>query len=134
MNSVKDVLKKNTMLFILLIVVLFFGWKTNGVLFDPQNVTNLIAQNGHVVILAVGMLLCILTGGNIDLSVGSVVAFIGTRYRDMPCARHFDRHVAGILDRIHTDPVLYRDACGNAPLERRGADHLRRPDDIAVSR
>lgn len=77
MNSVKDVLKKNTMLFILLIVALFFGWKTNGVLFDPQNVTNLIAQNGHVVILAVGMLLCILTGGNIDLSVGSVVAFIG---------------------------------------------------------
>lgn len=77
MNSVKEVLKKNTMLFILLIVALFFGWKTNGVLFDPQNVTNLIAQNGHVVILAVGMLMCILTGGNIDLSVGSVVAFIG---------------------------------------------------------
>ncbi|MBO1720305.1 sugar ABC transporter permease [Extibacter sp. GGCC_0201] len=65
------------MLFILLIVALFFGWKTNGVLFDSQNVTNLIAQNGHVVILAVGMLMCILTGGNIDLSVGSVVAFIG---------------------------------------------------------
>ena len=77
MNSVKEVLKKNTMLFILLIVALFFGWKTNGVLFDSQNVTNLIAQNGHVVILAVGMLMCILTGGNIDLSVGSVVAFIG---------------------------------------------------------
>lgn len=77
MNRVKEILKKNTMLFILLIVALFFGWKTNGVLFDPQNVTNLIAQNGHVVILAVGMLLCILTGGNIDLSVGSVVAFIG---------------------------------------------------------
>ena len=77
MDDVKKVLKKNTMLFVLLIVAVFFGWKTDGVLFDPQNVTNLIAQNGHVVILAVGMLMCILTGGNIDLSVGSVVAFIG---------------------------------------------------------
>lgn len=77
MEGVKKVLKKNTMLFVLLIIAVFFGWKTNGVLFDPQNVTNLIAQNGHVVILAVGMLLCILTGGNIDLSVGSIVAFIG---------------------------------------------------------
>lgn len=77
MDEVKKVLKKNTMLFVLLIVAIFFGWRTEGVLFDPQNVTNLIAQNGHVVILAVGMLMCILTGGNIDLSVGSVVAFIG---------------------------------------------------------
>lgn len=77
MNTLKNLLKKNTMLIILVIVALFFGWRTNGILFDPQNVTNLIAQNGHVVILAVGMLLCILTGGNIDLSVGSIVAFVG---------------------------------------------------------
>ena len=77
MDGVKKVLKKNSMLFVLLIVAVFFGWKTEGVLFDPRNVTNLIAQNGHVVILAVGMLMCILTGGNIGLSVGSIVAFIG---------------------------------------------------------
>lgn len=57
MDGVKKVLKKNSMLFVLLIVAVFFGWKTEGVLFDPQNVTNLIAQNGHVVILAVGMLM-----------------------------------------------------------------------------
>lgn len=43
----------------------------------PQNVNNLIAQNAYVFILATGMLLCILTGGNIDLSVGSVVCFVG---------------------------------------------------------
>lgn len=43
----------------------------------PQNVNNLIAQNAYVFILATGMLFCILTGGNIDLSVGSVVCFIG---------------------------------------------------------
>ena len=43
----------------------------------PQNVNNLIAQNAYVFILATGMLFCILTGGNIDLSVGSVVCFVG---------------------------------------------------------
>jgi putative multiple sugar transport system permease protein len=50
---------------------------TKGVLLKPMNVSNLIFQNAYVVILAVGMLLCILTGGNIDLSVGSVVALVG---------------------------------------------------------
>ena len=44
---------------------------------NPQNITNLISQNAYVFILATGMLLCILTGGNIDLSVGSVVCFTG---------------------------------------------------------
>ncbi|MDR3242428.1 MAG: sugar ABC transporter permease [Clostridiales Family XIII bacterium] len=48
-----------------------------GSFFAPTNITNLIAQNSYVVILATGMLLCILTGGNIDLSVGSIVALVG---------------------------------------------------------
>ena len=43
----------------------------------PQNVNNLVAQNAYVFILATGMLFCILTGGNIDLSVGSVICFVG---------------------------------------------------------
>lgn len=77
MSKAKEILKKNTMLVALVVVALFFAWKTNGVIFDPQNVTNLISQNGYVVILAVGMLMCILTGGNIDLSVGSVVCLVG---------------------------------------------------------
>jgi putative multiple sugar transport system permease protein len=42
-----------------------------------MNVSNLISQHAYVFILATGMLLCILTGGNIDLSVGSVVCFVG---------------------------------------------------------
>ncbi|MFS8542080.1 MAG: sugar ABC transporter permease, partial [Tissierellales bacterium] len=42
-----------------------------------MNVTNLVLQNSYVLILAIGMTLCILSGGNIDLSVGSVAAFIG---------------------------------------------------------
>ncbi len=77
MNKVKDGLKKNTMLIALVVITIFFAWQTNGTLLAPQNITNLISQNGYVVILAVGMLLCILTGGNIDLSVGSIVALVG---------------------------------------------------------
>lgn len=77
MEKAKEILKKNTMLVALVLVALFFAWKTSGAIFDPQNVANLIAQNGYVVVLAVGMLMCILTGGNIDLSVGSIVCFVG---------------------------------------------------------
>ena len=77
MDRAKEVLKKNTMLIALIIVTIFFALLTGGTLLVPRNVTNLIAQNGYVVVLAVGMLMCILTGGNIDLSVGSVVALVG---------------------------------------------------------
>ena len=79
MNSsrIKEILKENTMLIALLVITLIFAVSTNGVLLLPQNISNLIAQNGYVVILAIGMLMCILTGGNVDLSVGSVVALIG---------------------------------------------------------
>lgn len=77
MGKSKELLKRNTMLIALLVITAFFAIKTGGTLLVPQNVTNLIAQNGYVVVLAVGMLMCILTGGNIDLSVGSIVALIG---------------------------------------------------------
>ncbi len=76
MDRVKELFKKNTMIIALIVVTLFFTITTGGTLLVPQNVTNLIAQNGYVVILAVGMLMCILTGGNIDLSIGSVVCLI----------------------------------------------------------
>lgn len=77
MTRTKEILKKNSMIIALLIVTLFFAIQTGGTLLAPQNINNLIAQNGYVVILAVGMLMCILTGGNIDLSVGSIVALVG---------------------------------------------------------
>lgn len=77
MTNAKEVLKKNTMVFALIIVAIFFTLQTDGSLLEPSNITNLISQNSYVVILAVGMLLCILTGGNIDLSVGSIVCLIG---------------------------------------------------------
>lgn len=64
------------MLIALVVIMIFFGITTNGTLLMPMNVTNLILQNSYVLILAIGMTLCILTGGNIDLSVGSVTAFV----------------------------------------------------------
>ena len=73
--------KKNTMFIALVAALLLFEISLrvthNGSLFVPMNITNLISQNAYVVILATGMLLCILTGGNIDLSVGSLVCFVG---------------------------------------------------------
>ncbi|MDR2485046.1 MAG: sugar ABC transporter permease [Treponema sp.] len=80
MNILLENLKKNFrqygMVIALAAAMLFFGALTRGVLFRPVNLTNLVLQNSYVLILAVGMMLCILTG-NIDLSVGSVVAFVG---------------------------------------------------------
>ena len=78
-NKVKvyEVLKKYTMVIVLVAVVVLFAVNTGGKMLLPQNVNNLIAQNAYVFVLAPGMLFCILTGGTIDLSVGSVVCFIG---------------------------------------------------------
>lgn len=69
--------KKYTMVIVLVAVLILFYYTTNGSILFPQNINNLISQNAYVVVLAVGMLMCILTGGNIDLSVGSVVCFAG---------------------------------------------------------
>lgn len=79
-ESIKYALKSNmrqyTMLIALILIMGFFQIATNGILLMPMNVTNLVLQNSYVLILAIGMTLCILTGGNIDLSVGSVCAFV----------------------------------------------------------
>ncbi len=79
MVSVKfsEVIKKYTMVIALVIVIGIFYVGTNGTILLSQNINNLLSQNAYVFVLATGMLLCILTGGNIDLSVGSVVCFTG---------------------------------------------------------
>ena len=77
-QKVLDFVQKYTMIIVLVLVVAFFTIQTGGKLLMPQNITNIISQNAYVFVLATGMLLCILTGGNIDLSVGSVVCFAGT--------------------------------------------------------
>jgi len=64
------------MLIALIAVMVFFQVQTNGVLFKPVNITNLVLQNSYVITMALGMLLIIVSGW-IDLSVGSVVAVVG---------------------------------------------------------
>lgn len=71
-----DILSKYSMIFILIAILIAFQLLTDGILWKPLNITNLILQNSHVLVLAVGMLLVILLG-DVDLSVGSVVAFVG---------------------------------------------------------
>ena len=69
-------MKQYGMVIMLIAVYVFFAILTKGKNMSPMNINNLIMQNGYVVILAVGMLLCVLTG-NVDLGVGSVVAACG---------------------------------------------------------
>ena len=77
MKNAAQVLRKNTMMFVLVLVFLFFTVTTKGQMFTALNFNALITQNAYVYILATGMLMCMLTGGNIDLSCGSFVCFIG---------------------------------------------------------
>ena len=68
--------KKYGMIIALVAITIFFQYLTNGVLLAPMNISKLIMQNGYILILAIGMLPIILTG-DIDLSVGSVMALVG---------------------------------------------------------
>jgi putative multiple sugar transport system permease protein len=81
MNKTRALLKGNirqyVMVIALAVVIALFQFLTDGVLLKPLNISNLISQNAYILILAIGMLLCILTGGNVDLSVGSVAGFVG---------------------------------------------------------
>ena len=69
--------QKYTMTLALVVVTIVFAlWPgKKGQILQPAMISGLIAENAYVFVLATGMLLCILTGGNIDLSVGSVVCF-----------------------------------------------------------
>jgi putative multiple sugar transport system permease protein len=79
-SSIATFLKHNIrdygLLLSLIVIMVFFQFMTNGILFKPVNITNLVLQNSYVVIMALGMLL-IIVAGHIDLSVGSVVGFVG---------------------------------------------------------
>ncbi|GAA3749712.1 multiple monosaccharide ABC transporter permease [Salinactinospora qingdaonensis] len=80
MTALRDLLRNNArqygMVMALAIIVILFEILTGGLLLQPLNITNLILQNSYILILAIGMMLVIITG-HIDLSVGSVVAFVG---------------------------------------------------------
>ncbi|WSX46894.1 sugar ABC transporter permease [Streptomyces sp. NBC_00963] len=75
MEAVRRNMRQYGMLIALgLIVVLFQIW-TGGVLLKPNNVTNLVLQNSYILVLAIGMMIVIIAG-HIDLSVGSLAAFV----------------------------------------------------------
>lgn len=74
--SISKLIKENGMLIALVAVVVIFQILTKGIMLKPLNITNLIQQNGYILILAVGMLLVVIIG-TVDLAVGSVSAFIG---------------------------------------------------------
>ncbi len=72
----KGHLREYGMLLALFAIMLFFQVVTDGTLMRPVNLTNLFLQNSYIIIMALGMLL-VIVAGHIDLSVGSVVAFVG---------------------------------------------------------
>ncbi|GAA2073360.1 multiple monosaccharide ABC transporter permease [Microbacterium hatanonis] len=69
-------LGRNGIFIALIAVVVLFTILTNGILLRPQNISNLVVQNGYILVLAIGMVMVIIAG-HIDLSVGSVAAFVG---------------------------------------------------------
>ena len=96
-KSILSGIKQYSMLIALLAVVVVFTITTDGKIMRPASITNLIFQNAYVVILAVGMLLCILTGGNIDLSVGSVAGFIGAIAGKLIIANKFNVYISIVI-------------------------------------
>ena len=69
-------LREYGLLFALIAIMAFFQVVTSGTLLRPINLTNLLLQNSYIVIMALGMLI-VIVAGHIDLSVGSVMGFVG---------------------------------------------------------
>jgi putative multiple sugar transport system permease protein len=80
MKAIKQLFGGNTrqfgMIFALIALVVYFQIRSGGLLLTPDNVINLMNGYSYILILAVGMVLVIIAG-HIDLSVGSVAAFVG---------------------------------------------------------
>jgi putative multiple sugar transport system permease protein len=70
-------LRQNGIFLALIGLIIFFAATTPGAAsITPDNVSNLVMQNGYILVLAIGMVMVIIAG-HIDLSVGSIAAFIG---------------------------------------------------------
>ena len=80
MNAIRKIFGGDTrqlgMVLALVALIIFFQWRTGGLTLTPDNVNNIIRGNAHILVLAIGMVLVIIAG-HIDLSVGSVAAFVG---------------------------------------------------------
>jgi putative multiple sugar transport system permease protein len=80
MNGLQNILRGNIrqygMVIALAALLVFFQFKTDGIMLKPLNVSNLVVQNAQILILAIGMVM-VIVARHIDLSVGSVAAFVG---------------------------------------------------------
>ncbi|MCL2828423.1 MAG: sugar ABC transporter permease [Oscillospiraceae bacterium] len=74
MSIIRGNIRQFGMIIVLILVAVLFQGLTNGMMFRPRNIADLILQNSYILILAIGMMLVILTG-RIDLSVGTLLAF-----------------------------------------------------------
>ncbi|MGX9989280.1 multiple monosaccharide ABC transporter permease [Rhizobium sp. Z1P35] len=95
-DYVRGNIREYGMFIALIAIMVFFQFSTGGVLFRPLNLTNIILQNSFIVIMALGMLL-VIVAGHIDLSVGSVVGFIGAIAGVMTVQWHTNYVLAGII-------------------------------------
>ena len=102
-NSFKSLLQVNmrqySMIIALVFIMVLFQILTDGLLLKPLNITNLILQNSYILVLAVGMLLVIVTG-HIDLSVGSIAAFVGAISAIMMVNYEFSPLVAIVISLV----------------------------------
>ena len=120
----------------LIAIVILFQVLTGGTLLTPRNVTSIINQNAYVLILAIGMVMIIIAG-HIDLSVGSVVAFVGAMTGifivNWGCPwwlgvllgnhrRRPDRRLAGVLGGLRRHTGVHRHAGRHAHLPRADPD------------
>ena len=132
LSHVVSDLGKNGIFLALIAVIVLFQVLTNGILLRPQNISNLIVQNGYILILAIGMVM-VIVAGHIDLSVGSVAAFVGALSGVFAVKLEFPwwvaiilslarrgagRRLAGLLDRLRRDTSVHRDIGGHADLPR----------------
>ncbi|MFJ6632233.1 multiple monosaccharide ABC transporter permease [Streptomyces sp. NPDC091376] len=75
LDAMRRNMRQYGMLIALALIVALFAIWTDGVLLQPNNVTNLVLQNSYILVLAIGMMIVIISG-HIDLSVGSLAAFV----------------------------------------------------------
>ena len=80
----------------LVAIIIFFQIATNGLTLDTTNLINLVNQNAYVLILAIGMVMVIIAG-HIDLSVGSIAAFVGIIVATSMVSWHFPPAIAILL-------------------------------------
>jgi putative multiple sugar transport system permease protein len=89
-------LRQYGMMIALLLLMVLFTFMTDGLFVQPRNITLLLVQNGYVLILAIGMVMVIIAG-HIDLSVGSVCAFVGATVALAMAQWHFPWYAAILL-------------------------------------